>query len=256
MLAEGVRSRHRFEVTSPLDMRLRVLALLAEPMLEIARTSALRLDDLRDLVGSEYFEVLRRRGASWTQIARRLGKSRRTVADLARRAASQEPLREPSERLDVRRRIVRALAEGAATPEELARRVGSPFLDEELEALRDAGIVAGSEALPELAAELLDLVGPELEARFASLQLFLETVAHVVYARFVRPRADQIAFARVWSFSADPAALETLIDEIYTLIDRRIGELDAAAPDGARSASVSFVAVEPPNDEAWRRRRA
>lgn len=237
-------------------MRLRVLALLAEPMLEIARASALGLDDLRDLVATEYFELIRRRGASWTQIARRLGKSRRTVAELARRSADHGAQREPSARLEVRRRIVRALAEGASTPQALARRVGSPFFAEELEALREAGIVAGDVAHPELTAELLDLVGPNLEARLASLQHFLETVADVVYARFVRPRADRLAFARVWSFSADPTALEGVIDEVYALLDRRVAELDAAAPEGARPASISFVAVEPPDDETWRRRRS
>ncbi|MCA9612688.1 MAG: hypothetical protein H6722_10660 [Sandaracinus sp.] len=242
-------------MTSPLEMRLRVLALLAEPMLEIARASALRLDDLRELVATEYFELLRRRGASWTQIAQRLGKSRRTIAELARRSADQESLREPSERLEVRRRIVRALAEGASTPEALSRRVGSPFLADELEALREAGIVAGDATRPELAAELLDLVGPDLEARLASLQQFLETVADVIYARFVRPRPDRLAFARVWSFSAAPEALAQVIDEVYALIDQRVAELDAAAPEGARPANVSFVAVEPPDDERWRRRR-
>ncbi len=237
-------------------MRLRVLALLAEPMLELARTSALQLDDLRDLVATEYFELLRRRGASWTQIARRLGKSRRTIAELARRSADHEPLRAPSARLDVRRRIVRALAEGEVTVEGLARRVGSPAVAEELEALRLAGIVSGPPDAPELAAELLDLVGPGLEARLASLRQFLESVAHVVYARFVRPKPDQLAFARVWSFSADAEALGTLVEEVYGLLDRRIAELDAAARgNDVRSASVSFVAVEPPSDEAWRHRR-
>ncbi|MCB9623117.1 MAG: hypothetical protein H6721_33800 [Sandaracinus sp.] len=81
------------------------------------------------------------------------------------------------------------------------------------------------------------------------------TVADVVYARFVRPRPDRLAFARVWSFSAAPEALARVIDEVYALIDQRVAELDAAAPEGARPANVSFVAVEPPDDERWRRRR-
>ncbi|MCB9631810.1 MAG: hypothetical protein H6721_06700 [Sandaracinus sp.] len=52
-------------MTSPLEMRLRVLALLAEPMLEIARASALRLDDLRELRRDR---VLRAPATSWREL--------------------------------------------------------------------------------------------------------------------------------------------------------------------------------------------
>lgn len=253
VLADSRGELQPSNMLSPLDLRLRVIALLAEPLLEVARASSLQLDDLRELVATEYFETLRRRGASWTAIAKRLGKSRRTVAELARRAAETEPARATNERLDAQRRLVRALAEGVHDVESLRRRVGAHF-DDSLASLREAGIVSGPEDHPELAAALLDLVGPGVEERLASLRLFLESVAHVVYARFVRPREDQLAFARTWSFSGGPEALARLRDDAYAFLDARAHAIDAEAGVDAKPVTLSFVLVEPPDDERWRTR--
>lgn len=63
--------------------RLQIAAAFLEPALRFARLAGLSLDELQELTTEGYFRELQQQGMSWTAIARRMGKSRSTVAALA-----------------------------------------------------------------------------------------------------------------------------------------------------------------------------
>src|SRR4029453_2963377 len=94
---------------SPLDLRLKVIAIVLEPALALARVLALPLDDLQRLVATGYFCEARTYGLSFRQIARRFDKSLRTVTNLARSSSADLPLR-GGLRITLRRRAAELVA--------------------------------------------------------------------------------------------------------------------------------------------------
>src|SRR5690606_34288846 len=116
---------------SPVDVRVRVVEVALTPALVLARVMALPLDDLQHLVATAYFREARARGLSFRAIARRFGKSLRTVTHLARRADQDAPLLESHRRLGHRRRAVAWLAlSGPATLAQIARSIPDADRDE------------------------------------------------------------------------------------------------------------------------------
>ena len=241
---------------SPVDKKLAVVASLMEPALHLARIAGLSLDDVRELSGAQFFRLLQRRGLSWESVARKLKKSRRTVAKLARQAASRDDILMGSERLQLRRRIVRALAErdlAMSELEEQFRGFESEVLLEELDVLRETGIVAAGQPL-RLEAAMLDLLGDDFDRRLESLRHFLESIAHVVYQRFFRDSDD--GMARVWTLSITPNEFESLRNELASALEQRLVEADshAESSEEAFQVSVTFSAVRTPSAPSWKTR--
>lgn len=247
---------------SPIDVRLRVLAAMLEPPVALARILGLPLDDLQQLVAIGYFRELQARGLSWEMIARRLQKSRRTVASLSKTAAAEGPPLGESARIRLRRRIVRVLAErGACNAASIAGEIveASPDdVDAELEQLTMQGIVdRRDDDTFALAADTLDLTSDDLDHRLDSLRHFLEAVAHVVYRRFFSRERDAEAFARVLTFTATRDRLASMREKQFDALAREAIDADAAAtssPD-ATQASIAICFVETPADLHWKGRR-
>ncbi|MEM9195629.1 MAG: hypothetical protein AAGF12_41060 [Myxococcota bacterium] len=184
------------ETPSPIDARLRVLMSLLEPPLTFARLLNVSLTDMNELVATGYFRMLKARGVSWQGMVRRMQRSRRAIANLAKRARSAEPVLQGSQRVQLRRKLVRVLAEGPAGLEELLQRVSkddAETLPEELEALVAEGIVELEDREYRVSAAVLDLIGPGFDERLDSLRHFLEVVSQVVYRRFLSsgPESDE-----------------------------------------------------------------
>src|SRR5262245_18869748 len=95
---------------SPIDLRLRMVALALEPGLTLARLSALPLDDLQALVATGYFRQWRARGLSLRGIARVLHKSLRTVATLSSEAGGDAEQLPAGERITLRRKLAARVA--------------------------------------------------------------------------------------------------------------------------------------------------
>lgn len=246
--------------TSPIDARLTVVMSALEPALSLARVLHLSLDDFSELTATGYFSLLSRRGLSWQAAAKRLGKSRRTIASLAKRAGSTDPLLSGSQRMQWRRRIVRLLAEEEQqTFEQVSAMVTDAPPDDlraEVEQLVDEGVLEQRGDGLRVNTHLFDLLSSDFDQRIESLRHFLEAVTHVVYRRFLSRESEAEAFARVLTFSARRQDLAEIRD-IYQVLEARVFAADAAAEGDptAVQASVTMCVVETPTDVLWKVRR-
>lgn len=246
---------------SPVDVRLRVVALALEPALALARIAALPLDDLQRLVAAGYFRDARSRGLSFRAIARRFDKSLRTITNLSNVANEHGVPLESSQRLTWRRQLVHA---AAARPEGVAERAlfqmlpdaSTEALEAELQQLVDEGILERADERIRVVARHLDLVQNDLAPRLESLRHFLRAVTAVVYRRFFVLDADAEAFARVLSFSTSRADLAALREHAYRVLREGAFEADAAEPEDGAQALAVFAIAEEPDDLAWRPPRA
>ena len=234
------------------DKRLRVVSVALEPALVLARALAIPLDDLLTAVSVGYFRVHHDRGLSFTTIARRLGKSRRTIANLASLSKTHGGDAE-SELISLRRRIIERLAsEGVVDEQKFTRRWARSLgqhLNEELEVLIATGVIERTRGQLRVAAPFLSLVGPDLEQRLASLQQFMLAVAHGIYQRFFGSPSQTESFARVLSFRASRARLRGITNDCYRdlreavlLADREVER----EPEQGRSCALVLLATEEP----------
>ncbi len=239
--------------TSLVDVRVSAIAAMLEPGLTLARIARVPLDDLRELVSTGYFRSMRDRGYSWTKVADRMRKSRRTVAQLAKTAGEDDTL-VITDVLRLQRHLVRlAAAQTAVTdlPERLPE-YESVAVERELQALNDQGVVQVEDGNVVLGRGFVDMVGDGWDKKLASLRHFAESVGQTVYRRFFQPGASDTAMARVLSFSVAADEFESLMADIYALIEDRVVEADARAGEGGVSASLVFSAVRTPTDVHWR----
>ena len=248
------------EPVSPIDARLRVLSTVLEPGIKMARVLGLTLDDLHQLVAVGYYRELKERGASWQQIARRIDKSRRTVATLARVASGATQPLAASHRIGLRRRTVRILADGDLDLADLAQQlpaVSGADLEEAVDQLVAEGILTRDGERLTVAGALLDLVGDDLDHRIDSLRHFLDAVGQVIYRRFLAPDSNGEAFARVLTFSTSRERLATLRAETYGAVAKAAQDADAEASGdpGAIQASIALSFVETPRDRRYGPRR-
>lgn len=238
---------------SPVDVRLRVVALMLEPALALAHGMALPMRDLVDLVEQGYFREARGRGLSMRAIARRFDSSLHTVTRLAKESADTPVLLAASERMTVRRRVVLALAaQGGATRSELGRKlrsVAADDLDDALASLAESGVVTSSGERWGVHASHLSLVGPGLEQRLDSVRHLLGAVGEAVRARFFQPEGSRFSLPRVLSFAASRAALEREASAMYAAVKEQVTELDAHASTArdAAQAQLVFVVIEKPD---------
>ena len=238
-----------------LDHKLRIVELSLEPALTLARAMALPLDDVLALTESVYFRLHQQRGLSFTAIAQRLGKSRRTIATLAQKAKGRGETE--SDQLTLRRLVLQKLAaHGPSTLAELKRRSPGRKLDalkEALDTLQASAMVQQADGRYRVATSTFSLLGQDWEQRQASLQQFLQAVTDVVYQRFFALDGASSAFARVLSFRSTAARLKALGEEHYTALRQQVVDADAeqerrdrdGAEDGRNVSVALFFAEEP-----------
>jgi hypothetical protein len=243
---------------SPIDLRLRLIALALEPGLTLARQCALPLDDLQTLVATGYFRQWRTRGLSLRGIARVLHKSLRTVATLSSKTSDEAALRDAGERITLRRKLAAKVAErGSSERTALAasfRGIRRAAVDAEIAQLLDEGVFASDGRSISLATQYLDLVGEDVERRLDSLRHFLESVTQVIYQRFVAADPNVVAMARVLTFRADADSLARLRDAQYAALREAVVTTDAHAGEGAREASIAYCISEAPRGFPWSQR--
>ncbi len=227
---------------SPVDLRLYVIAAALKPALTLARVAGLELDDLQELVADGYFRELQQRGLSWENIARRLGKSRRTIGSIARRS-SLRPL-DSSRAIERMRGAVAAVARSRELSEvDLAAvlRVDVDEVRAVVSSLVEEGVLDRRDDVLVVAAPMLDLVSEDAEHRLDSLRHFFDAITSAVHARFFGGRGGPEAFARVLTFSARKTDLGRLRDAVYGDLERAIVAEDAAATNEADAVQASFA---------------
>lgn len=243
------------QTASPIDLRLRVVALALEPGLTLARLSGLSLDDLQELVATGYFRQWRARGLSLRGTARAMQKSVRTVATLSQKAGTAGALSPLGKRIAWRRKLLARVAEARAIDRKklIAIVRGEPRaeVDAEVQQLLDEGLLALSQGVIVLAVKQVRLLDQDLDARLDSLRHFLDAVTQTVHQRFFGD--DAIALARVLTFRADAARLAELRDKTYAALRDGVVAADGEASAEARGATVAFCIGETPTPvTGWR----
>lgn len=245
--------------SSPIDQRLSVLAQLFRPGLSLCRLMGLSLDDVRELIEVGYVKEFQDRGMSWASIARRLGKSRRTVATLAKRVSEHESLLSGSPQISLQRRIVEQLEQGPTLREELQPPLRGADLDEALGQLVESGVIVsvarGNDPAEHfvLGEGPLDVIGEGMRERLGALQHFLETVTTAVHQRFFTRSKRDHAFVRTLTFQVTEDRLRRLIQELYADAEERVFSADKeAAHQEAVTASLSLVVARAPSDPRLR----
>ena len=232
-------------VRTSLDLRLRVFVLTLEPALALARALSLSLDDVEDAVRASYVQLHKDRGLSLEQIARRVGTSRRTIATLSKQAQTSRAPLEHSERIGLRRELIRLLSRSPGIEVDAARaelRAKKEVFHDELGVLIEEGAIESRDDRLQLTRAWSSFEGGDEAQRLDSLRHFLRTVGETVRRRFFTSASDDDAFARVLTFSSDDAALATLRRSTYELLCREAARADETAADteGATEASVAF----------------
>lgn len=235
---------------SPIDLRLRVVALALEPGLALARLSGLSLDDLQSMVATGYFRQWRARGLSLRGIAWRLHKSLRTTATLSKKAGNTDALTPLGKRIAWRRKLAARVADAGAVPRKKLAAVirGEPRKEVELEIeqLLEEGVLALSGSDVKLAVHYFGLLDADVEVRLDSLRHFLDAVTQAVFQRFFAGDPSSLSLARVLSFRADAKQLAKLRDSAYASIRDGVLHADAEAGPDACNASLAFCISETP----------
>jgi AraC-like DNA-binding protein len=236
-------------VRTSLDLRLRVFLLTLEPALQLARALSLSLDDVQDAVRGSYVQLYKDRGLSLEQIARRVGTSRRTVATLSKEAQSSRAPLEHSERIGLRRELIRLVSRSPGVALDDARtelRAKKDVFHDELGVLIDEGAIESRDGKLELTRAWSSFEGANEAERLDSLRHFLRTVGETVRRRFFAHATDDDAFARVLTFSATADDLGMIRQGAYDLLCREAVRADDAAQAAAHTseASVAFCVTK------------
>ena len=240
--------------------RLQIAAAFLEPALRFARLAGLSLDELQELTLEGYFRELQRQGMSWTAIARRMGKSRSTVAGLAKRATSKTPPLERSERFSIQREVVLLLADGKARHSDDVIASLSTFRAQDVAAVIE--ILVTEQMLQRehdhvrIAGDMLDILGEGFEKRLGSLRHVLDVVSQAVFDRFYATSDPPRAFARVLTFLARPEPGRALGADAYEKLEAAVIAEDEAASacasdEATIESSVVLVCSEKPASSSW-----
>lgn len=193
-------------------------------------------------------QLYKDRGLSLEQIARRVGTSRRTIATLSKEAQSSRAPLEHSERIGLRRELIRLVSRSPGVAVDDARtelRAKKDVFHDELGVLIEEGAIESRDGRLELTRAWSSFEGANEAERLDSLRHFLRTVGETVRRRFFSHASDDDAFARVLTFSATDGDLGTLRRGAYELLCREAVRVDEASKDAsATEASVAFCVTK------------
>lgn len=244
-----------------MELRLRVVALALEPAMVLARAMTLSLDDVENLTRTAYFREYRERGLSLSQIAKRLRKSPRTTAELAKEAQEEtaSSLLVRSERLLIRRQILRCLHRGPRSETQLRQalaRFPKTAVDEELLYLIEQKILDTDVHGVTVHGTMVDLTDDASEKRFASARHFMNVVTQTLFSRFFSNTRAQQSFARAVTFLARESDIAELGPNQFSNFVAQISDIDARAQGHADALEAhALLAVVPsPQDMLFRSR--
>ncbi len=211
------------------ELQRRLIFSLLRPVVRLSRRFHLPLKTLEELCRLAYFEEIRRRGEiPQAEVARRFGKSLRTIGSLERRYRSN--FFAPEEELEFARRVEERFEEEPSSVEEIAEGLNSS-LDEirrVVESLSAAGrLKESSPARYSIERSFRSLMREDLKARIDGLNHQLDIIAAAVRARFLAPRGN--AIARSLSFVAHTEDMEALGDTLIKALREQCGAAEEAA---------------------------
>lgn len=240
-----------------IETRLRIVALALKPALTISRVMALPLDDLQALVAIGLYKDARARGMSHPAIAKRFGKSLRTIAWLSKQVRRNELGAQPTRQLEVRRRVIelvprRKFVKIAQVAAIFSAREQAIALDE-IEQLVTEGVYERKNDTIRSLLPFVALTSEELSQRLAAVEHFFSIVTQVLHQRFfTMPNGAHTApeaFARSLSFQASREDLVSLRKELYDHIQKKVTQVDERADSGVK-ASLAFCLVEAPTERS------
>ena len=228
-----------------LDLRLRVFVLMLEPVAKIAHAMNLSLDDVEACAQAVYVKLLRDRGLSLEQIARKSGRSRRNIVSIVQLANNvHEPLLQ-SERIGDERSVVSWISNNPGQArDQLLKAFPSRQQGDILDAvtrLLEANIVEDLEGNLKLTETWIHFEGESEERKLDSLRHFLSGITQTIHDRFLKRPPEESAFARVLTFRAKESALISLQEEIYRILTKQVTEIDADADDDTSSVSAQTI---------------
>lgn len=230
------------------EFRIRLTATLMAPAIRVAHRLCVPADELVDLLLTEYVRHQIDDGLSFTTIARRLGKSRRKIAYLAKAAKSPSELLRDSEHFALRRRVAAWFAEqdeACATRDQLVHAL-NPTSAEALARALDALVASGvldvktmvgddlaDHAVPDrdvtykLSADFMSTVDSDPGPVIDAVQNLMFAVSTAVEHRFLDfPR--RVGTARTLSFSLPAARARTTLERLYGMLRDEVLSLDEA----------------------------
>lgn len=263
------------------ELRFLVLREAIQPVVRLARISGMSLDDLNALVSNAYYREFRERGHSHQMMARRIGKSLRSVASLAKKdKASSQPLA-GSQLLSTKRAIATRVGKSpicrAALIEDHERRhrtsadhdtinaaidqlleEGILSIDQSADADGDLGERDASMEQPpsddetlQAGANFVSLQGDDAEHRLASLRHLLLGAAEVIYQRFFLQPDPDAAFARVLSFRVRHEHLDALAQRVYADLRAAAVEEDEASTGDETPVTLTLTLSRKPTRREW-----
>lgn len=276
------------EQVSAVELRLLVLREAIQPVVRLARLSGMSLDDLNALVSSAYYREFRDRGHSHQMMTRRIGKSLRSVASLARKDKDASRPLAGSQVLNAKRAIATRVGKSPLVRSQLVeeyQREHRKSADHEsiqaaIDQLLDEGILAvdtpdprelgpasngvddpvdeertrqaePADQILRAGANFVSLKGEDAEHRLASLRHLLLGTATVIYQRFYRQPDPEAAFARVLSFRLRRDSLDGFAHHLYEAMREAIVNEDEASDGDEPPATLTFTLSREPTQREW-----
>lgn len=179
-------------------------------------------------------------------IARRFGKSLRSVTTLSQRARRSVDLPSRSEVIGRRRRVIAWLGarEGSSRAElsaALGAALGLAPLEATIEDLLAEGILEERGARLAVRAVYVDMVQDDLAHRLDSLRHFLDAVTLVVHRRFFAAHDPGVAHARTITFSAPREEIEKIWADAFARLHEAAVAADARAASEPTATQVTVA---------------
>lgn len=241
-----------------LKHRLEVLTCMFVPAIRVARHMKLPLDALIEIVETAYVLEHQRAGFSFTQVAARIQRSRRSVATIAARAKSDFAGATTSSFAAMRTEALRAVGHelqtrGHAEEHQVLSRIPRGERDrveQTLNALVEEGLLREVfrkeqrffEPLQALVAD----VGPSDDRKLWGLKNVLSGFSALVMNTFfsARRRDAPKGSAKIWSFSASPSTFAQIQETLHALVLERAVQADEEATNHKHDVQV-FVGCTP-----------
>ncbi len=211
------------------ELSSRLLFALLRPAIHLAARFGVALPSLLKLVELAYFEELRsRHPRDMRAVAKALGMSLRTTAELSKRHRSLFMVREAE--LERARRITETLTTEGQNVGAIAAalELELPELEAQLQALQALGWVRRNGDTVSVSQLYRGFLDDTLDARLDGLHNQLDVLTEAVWNGFVDPPQEAI-HTRTWVFHAEGAALQEMVKATVLRIRHDAVELEESA---------------------------
>jgi hypothetical protein len=230
---------------------LRLVYSLLKPAIRLAERFRLPMRTMTDLVRLAYYEHLRERGLSNSEIALRLGQTERNVRSFGQRTRTEFFAAERE--VGALRDVENAIAAGAVDVDAIAQHLPEldrGELDEALSHLqREGRIKRDAHGKWTASHEYVVLSSEKFHHRIDAVNHFLDTSYRAIVQRLVLDNR-QDARVKTISFSAVPQLLQRFLQRLEGELRRDIADLEEQATfDGDENRRYGIAFVCTPVDE-------